>query len=232
MFKLNKKVIIITSILLLLILGIGSYFSLKAFGGIEKVINSKKDSGWDILTKNGYKTVICKTDLLNPVNVTITSISGKEQPAFAFYTNLTRDNIFNDFKTNDYQGASGNTTFSETDINKVAKLYEQKGCDFFKQNSSIDSIKFTYNPPLTQTEIQTAEQNNKEEQESLKQREEFNQKPKPQQYAECIQAVQTKLQEYEALKQGKTEFNGIPLLRKKDYEEIVAVKDTFCNAFK
>lgn len=170
MFKLNKKVIIITSILLLLILGIGSYFSLKAFGGIEKVINSKKDSGWDILTKNGYKTVICKKDLLNPVNVTIASINGKDQSAFVFYTNLTRDNIFNDFKTNDYQGASGNTTFSETDINKVAKLYEQKGCDFFRKDGTYEGVNFTYNPPITKEQAEAQEQQNLESQKQYEQK--------------------------------------------------------------
>jgi len=152
----SKKRFLIPILLLFILLagvGVATYYSLKPFTKIPEIIQSKKDSGWERLTMNGYKTVICKKDILNPINVTITSINGKENPAFAIYTNLTRDNIFADFKTNDYQGASGNTKFSETDLNKVAKWYEQKGCDYFKTDGNYEGSTFSYNPPISDSQI-------------------------------------------------------------------------------
>jgi len=157
--KILNPISISVIILLLLILVI-SYFSLKPFGNIEKIIKMEQgvDNNqtvvWDYLTKNGYKSVICKKDLFNPINVTITGGTDYDKNVFAFYTNFNRNYIFGEFKTSDYQGASGSTRFQTKDINKVVNFYEQKGCDFFKQDNSINEVKFSYHPPISSSEIQ------------------------------------------------------------------------------
>jgi len=158
----SKKRFLIPILLLFILLagvGVATYYSLKPFTKIPEVIKTTKGNDtdgsnvWDYLTKEGYKTVICKKDILNPINVTITDSSKRSGGIFTFYTNLTRDNIFADFNTNDYQGASGNTKFSETDLNKVAKWYEQKGCDYFKTDGNYEGSTFSYNPPISDSQI-------------------------------------------------------------------------------
>jgi uncharacterized protein (UPF0333 family) len=170
MNKINKKIAGGILILLLLIIGVSGYFSLRGFSKTEKVISDAAGvdnngvKSYEYLTKDGYRRVICKKDLINPVNVTITDSKNRSGGIFAFYTNLTRDNIFSDFKTNDYQGGTGSTKFTETNLDKVANWYEQKGCDYFKQSGSIENTSFSYNPPLTPEKIREAEKQQKSQQ--------------------------------------------------------------------
>lgn len=161
----QKKLIsgVISAIVLITILSL-TYLQFTKFNSIPQIIRDLKGNDrdgsnvWDYLTKNGYKTVICKRDLMNPVNVTINKGESETSGGYAFYTNLTRNNIFSDFYTNDYQASVGSTNFTEKDIAKIANWYEQKGCDFFKQNGSFEDSSFTYNPPITKEEAQKQEQ--------------------------------------------------------------------------
>jgi hypothetical protein len=227
MNKLNKKLVGGILILLLILFGVGGYFSLRVFESskIQQLIKTTKGNEkdgsniWEYLTKNGYRTVICKKDLFNPINVTINQGSNEGDGVFAFYTTLTRDNVFSDFKTNDYKASNGSTKFQETNLQKVANWYEQKGCDFFKQNGTIENTSFTYNPPLTPQQIIEFQKQQEQNQKTEEQVKAFNALDPQSKIEGKKKDIEKGNQILNLLETGKTTYpDGTPL-------EILSIKD-------
>jgi hypothetical protein len=215
----NTKYKIVTSIAILLIatISIFGYYVAKPILNIEKVVQNAQGVDnrgvvvWDYLTENGFKQVICKKDLLNPEVVTLTKPKGENDGVFAFYTTLYRQNLFQDFQTNNYQGSVGSSKFSELNIDKVAQLYEKKGCDHYKKSGKIDDQNVTYNPPLTPEEIKKSEEANAVRLETNKILEEQRARPLTSRLESSIKGLLSLEERLELLKQGITEYNGKPI---------------------
>jgi hypothetical protein len=211
MKKLNKKLIAGILALLLIILGVGGYFSLQAFKNVENIIQSKSSEYVRNRHSNvEHKIIICKKDLLNPVSIFLLKLNGDKDTVSGFYTNLHRNNPFVEFDTSDYQGESGNTIFStETNLQKVSNWYEQKGCDYFKQNGTIENTSFTYNPPLTPQQIQKAQADQQSSTNQQQYLDPITKEPEGA-YKACVVVLEYFKRVEQAIKEGKTEiYNDI-----------------------
>jgi hypothetical protein len=153
MFK-TKKIIITGLILLpiIFILLIGN-FTLVTFDRNNIIKTGKNDVETNNLLSKYNKPdyVICDKNLLNPEIIFYGEKPDLQNNYFIIYSKYSRNNVLSyDWKIENNGGGS----FFNTDITQVRKILTSNTCANLRKSQTLEGITFTYNPPLTQEQIQ------------------------------------------------------------------------------